>query len=106
MIMKTKRSFHLRFYGQSLDNVERCVSELKSALPGIIGHKVFPGLDSMNAHTAPSHEVDLYFSTSDEVSAMHANAMTKNIYMRYAAPGRTAALHVRNPGQPMFRHKP
>lgn len=96
--------FFIRFYNQTDAEVAKCIDELKAAQPLIQDHIVEPGKQGMNWHQMPSHEVYLLFADKATAEqAMVGNDVTRDIYLRYAAPGQSATFNQRAPGMPVFR---
>lgn len=97
--------FFLRFYDQTDQQVEECVTKLKQKSKAILGHTYEPDGKSMNFGKVPSHTVMLKFINEQTANqTMMNNAEMRDIYMQYASGTLPATFNERSPKSAVWQH--
>lgn len=95
--------FSLRFYGQTQENVDKCVAEMKAINPDIKGHTDAP-IIGMNLGITPSHCIYLLFDNEMIAAKMMRNQPVIGIYQKYMnATEHAGTFERRKVGQPAWR---
>lgn len=107
MTTPNDRQFFMRFYGQTFENVEKCIAEIKAVRPKILGHSYAPTNISMSGK-APSHCVVLLFADKESCEEMMSAIDCKGIYMKYmnATGVPDKGMEIRKPGDVAMKATP